>query len=130
MHELVRGTLQVMHRDFFDDENPHTIPSASLEDVFKEMDKSFDVQIKWMTVDTDLVNVDHRPQTEFEQQAAKQLAIGKPFIDASGAERYQFAGAIRLGSQCLKCHVKLRTDNRDRTAAVLISMPVHQSKND
>ncbi len=111
---------------FFDDENPHAIPSASLEDVFKEMEKGFGVKIRWMTVNTDLVNVDHRPQTEFEQRAAQQLGDGKPFVEANGAERYQFAGAIRLSSQCLKCHVKLRTDNQDRTAAVLISMPLRQ----
>lgn len=37
---------------------------------------------------------------------------------------YQYAGAIRLGSQCLKCHVQRRTSNEDRTAGVVITMPV------
>jgi hypothetical protein len=40
---MVRGALQIMHRDFFDEENAHAIPSASLEDVFHEMGKSYDV---------------------------------------------------------------------------------------
>ncbi len=44
LHEMVRGALQIMHRDFFDEENAHAIPSASLEDVFHEMGKSYDVQ--------------------------------------------------------------------------------------
>ena len=37
---------------------------------------------------------------------------------------YQYAGAIRLGSQCLKCHVQRRTSNEDRTAGVVITMSI------
>ncbi|MFV1995493.1 MAG: hypothetical protein ACC661_08650, partial [Verrucomicrobiales bacterium] len=37
LHETIHGALQVMHRDFFDPEDRHRIPSASLEDVFDEL---------------------------------------------------------------------------------------------
>src|SRR5690606_4565367 len=37
LHESIHGTLQVVHRDFFDEDQSHTIPSASLEDMFVEM---------------------------------------------------------------------------------------------
>lgn len=124
LHELVRGSLQVMHRDFFDEDNAHAIPSASLEDVFHEMGESYDVKMKWLIVNTDVVNVDHQPETAFDKLAVKTLAAGKPFAEQIEAERYHFAGAIRLGSQCLKCHVKLRTSNEDRTAGLVITMPV------
>ena len=124
LHEMVNGTLQIMHRDFFDDDNTHVIPSASLKDVFREMEKGFDVQLKWLTVNTDIVNLDHQAKTDFEKTAVKSLAAGKPIAEAVTADRYQFAGAIRLGSQCLKCHVKLRNSNEDRTAGLVITMPI------
>lgn len=127
LHEMVNGTLQIMHRDFFDDDNAHAIPSASLEDVFHEMEKGFDVQLKWLTVNTDIVNFDHQAKTEFEKSAVTSLAAGKPFVELVTSDRYQFAGPIRLGSQCLKCHVKLRTTNEDRTAGLVVTMPISKT---
>ncbi len=124
LHEMVRGTLQVMHRDFFDEEDSRAIPSASLEDVFQEMGKSYDVRMKWLTVNTDLVNVDHKAETDFEKVAVKALAAGKPMAEKVAERSYQYAGAIRLGSQCLKCHVQRRTSNEDRTAGIVITMPI------
>jgi hypothetical protein len=124
LHEMVSGTLQVMHRDFFDEENSHAIPSASLKDVFHEMGKSYDVQMKWLTVNTDLVNVDHQAKSAFEKAAVKELAAGKQMAEKVEERSYQYAGAIRLGSQCLKCHVQRRTSNEDRTAGVVITMPI------
>jgi len=126
LHELIRGTLQVVHRDFFDEENVHAIPSGSLEDVFAELEKSFDIKVRWLNVNTDVVNVDHQPQDQFEKQAVKALARGKLHFEATENDRYRFAGPIRLASQCLKCHVKLRTTTEDRTAGLLISMPFKQ----
>ena len=104
LHEMVRGALQIMHRDFFDEENSHAIPSASLEDVFHEMGKSYDVQMKWLTVNTDLVNVDHQAKSAFEKAAVKELAAGKQMAEKIEERSYQYAGAIRLGSQCLESH--------------------------
>jgi hypothetical protein len=123
LHEVVHGALQVVHRDFFDEEDIRAIPSASLEDVFKEMSRSYGVEIKWLNVNTDEVNVDHQPATEFEKGAAKKLAAGEPFAEAIESDAYHFAGPIRLASQCLKCHLKTRTSTADRTAGLVISMP-------
>ncbi|KAA5539764.1 DUF3365 domain-containing protein [Roseiconus nitratireducens] len=125
LHELVHGTLQIMHRDFFDEDNAHAIPSASLEDVFHEMADRFQVKMKWLIVNTDVVNVDHEAKTKFEEDAVKALAAGKPFVEQTTEGLYRFVGPIRLGSQCLKCHVKRRTDNRDRTAGLVITMPLN-----
>jgi len=123
LHEMVHGTLQVVHRDFFDEENMHAIPSASLEDVFQEMEETYGVEVAWLNVNTDSVNVDHEPKSPFEKEAATGLAAGKPYVEAVDANRYRFAGSIRLASQCLKCHLKRRTSTADRTAGLLISMP-------
>ncbi len=127
LHEMVRGTLQIMHRDFFDEDDAHAIPSASLEDVFHEMSETHDVTMKWLIVNTDIVNADHEAETPFEKAAVKTLAAGEPFAEHRTATRYQFAGPIRLGSQCLKCHVKRRIRNEARTAGLVISMPLVES---
>lgn len=127
LHELTHGSLQVIHRDFFDEEQTHSIPSASMEDVFKEIDETFSVNMKWLTVNTDVVNFDHQAKTKFEEQAVQSLKSGQRYFEQIEAGRYQYAGAIRLGSQCLKCHVKLRTDNSDRVAGLLISMPIRNA---
>ena len=124
LHLLTDGALQVMHRDFFDDENPHTIPSASLEDVFKELSASGNIQMRWLVVDTDVVNIDHRPADEFEQKAIAALAAGKSHFEAVDNGQYRFAGPIRLASQCLKCHVRNRTSTRDRVAGLSLTMPI------
>lgn len=125
LHETIRGALQVVHRDLFDEDNALAIPSASLEDVFDELSESYDVDIKWLIVETDIVNVDHQPEDDFEEAAVKALKKGKSRHEAVEKNQYRFAGPIRLASQCLKCHVQNRTSTEDRTAGLLISMPLN-----
>lgn len=124
LFELIHGTLQVVHRDFFEEDDALAIPSASLEDVFHELSVSYDVKLKWLVVNADALNVDHLPADAFEKKAVAALADGKPLVETAENGRYRFAGPIRLPSQCLKCHVKRRTTNTDRTAGLLISMPL------
>lgn len=81
LREMVRGALQVSIVISSTKKNAHAIPSASLEDVFHEMGKSYDVQMKWLTVNTDLVNVDHQAKSAFEKAAVKELAEGKQMAE-------------------------------------------------
>lgn len=122
LYELSHGALQVIHRDFFDDENQKTIPSASLERVFVEMSRSYGVKMKWLNVGLDVMNVDHQPENEFEVSAAQQISKGEAFVELLDQGKYSFAGRIRLGSQCLKCHFKERRSTEDRAAGLVISM--------
>ena len=137
LYETLRGSLAIMHRDFFDEEAAGAIPSASMEDVFHELGATHDVRVKWLVVNTDMVNVDHEPEDEFERQAAKALARGadhyqkvEPASENGGNSRFRFVGSITLRSQCLKCHVKRRTSNEDRVAGLAISMPIGNSHQD
>ncbi len=125
LHESIHGTLQIVHRDFFLEDESHSIPSASLEDMFEELSDSYQVQLKWLIVETDIVNVDHEASDDFEKAAVVALKEGKSRYEAVEGDRYRFAGPIRLASQCLKCHVQHRTSTADRTAGLLISMPIH-----
>ncbi len=127
VYEMTNGSLQVMHRDYFDEENLHAIPSASLEDVFIEFNESFQVQMKWLNAGTDVMNTDHLPKDEFERKAATAIQRGSRFVEAVESNEYRFAGAVPLRSQCLKCHVKDRKSSDDRFAGLVIRMAIESS---
>ncbi|MEX0794646.1 MAG: DUF3365 domain-containing protein [Pirellulaceae bacterium] len=124
LHEAMHGALQVMHRDLFDEDESRSIPSRSLEDVFKGVEHKHGVSLRWLVVNADAMNVDNNPRDDFEKQAAKVLAKGEPFYEAVEENKYRFAGPVRLSSTCLKCHVPFRKSLEDRMAGLTISIPV------
>ena len=128
LHETVHGVLQVVHRDFFRDDQRLSIPSRSLEDVFKELERRWQVKMHWLAVNADAMNVDNKPRDDFEKDAVQALASGKQEFEACEGHVYRFAGSIRLASQCLKCHVPRRTSTEDRAAGLVISMPLRAAR--
>lgn len=122
LHECFHGTLQVVHRDFFDPDDRDRIPSATLEDVFEVLASRFGVELHWLGVNARTMDVEHNPKDPFEEAAVAALADGKKEYEKVENGRYRFAGAIRLHNQCLKCHVPQRTTLEDRTAGLAISM--------
>jgi hypothetical protein len=127
LHETIHGALQVMHRDFFKQDEHHRIPSSSLEDVFKELERSWQVKVRWLAVNAKPMNIDHEPRDAFERKAAKAIGEGEASYDSNDGKVYRFAGAITLGNECLKCHVPDRTSLEDRKAAVTFTMPVRMA---
>ncbi|MCB1204429.1 MAG: DUF3365 domain-containing protein [Verrucomicrobiae bacterium] len=126
MHELVHGALQVMHRDFFDENAAEkSLPSQSLDDVFAEMARSHSVEIRWLGGNANK-GKDHLPQDAFEEKAVAALISGKPEFEALERGRYRFVGPIRMQNQCLKCHVRDRKSLEDRVAGLAISFPMAQ----
>lgn len=126
LHETLHGALQVMHRDFFKAGQSLKIPSHSLEDVFLELQNTHGVQLRWIAVNTKAMSIDNKPESEFELAAVEQLKKGKPTYERLDADRYQFAGAIRLSASCLACHLSGRRDNNDRLAGLVITIPAEQ----
>ncbi|TWU07301.1 hypothetical protein CA54_57070 [Symmachiella macrocystis] len=124
LHETIHGALQVVHRDFFLEDESVMIPSQSLEDVFLELARGHHVTLKWLVVNGGVMNVDHKPADAFERNAVVALADGNQEFEATEGNSFRYAGAIRLASRCLKCHVPNRTDTKDRTAGLVISMPL------
>lgn len=123
MHEIIHGSLQVMHRDFFDEEGTTNLPSQSLDDVFSQMAKDWLVEVSWLGVNA-TKGTDHLPKNRFEEQAAEALKNGKKEYESVEGSRYRFAGAIRLSNQCLKCHVRDRKTLEDRVAGLVITFPM------
>lgn len=123
MHEAIRGALQVMHRDFFDDDEAHQIPSQSLEDVFAEMKRTWCVEIRWLGGNA-TKDIDHKPQDRFESRAIEALIAGEKEYELATERVFRYVGLVPLQNECLKSHVPRRTSLEDRVAGLAISFPI------
>jgi hypothetical protein len=113
-----------VHRDFFDPNDHDFIPSATLEEVFKDLSKKQKVDVRWLGVEGKTMNVDHKPKDQFERNAVDALRAGKDEFELIADDRYRRAGPILLHNACLKCHVPKRTSLEDRVAGLVISIPL------
>lgn len=124
MHEALHGALQVMHRDFFEEDDPqNSLPSQSLDDVFAELERSHSVKVRWLGVNANK-GKDHLPKDRFEEAAAAALAAGAPEYEAYDGRCYRYVGRVRIQNECLKCHLPDRTTLEDRVGGLAFSFPV------
>lgn len=128
LHETIHGTLQLVHRDFFDPNDHDFIPSATLEEMFKDLETRQKVEVRWLGVEGKTMNVDHKPADDFERKAADALRAGKAEFEMVENGKFRRAGVITLHNACLKCHVPNRTSLEDRVAGLVISMPLQKEK--
>lgn len=124
LHEAIHGALQLTHRDFFDPDNRDRIPSATLEEMFDVMKETWGVELRWLGVNAKTMDVDHEPKNQFERDAVVALGDGKEEFERVEKGIFRYAGAIQLHNSCLKCHVPHRRSLEDRTAGLVISMPI------
>ena len=124
LHGTIHDTLQVVHARYFREGERLAIPAAAMRDVFDTIEDRDGVTLRWLVVDGSAMNVDHRPQDAFEKEAAAALASGKPEHEQASGGVYRYAGPITLRAECLKCHLPSRSSNKERTAGLLISMPL------
>ena len=126
MHETIHVTLQIVHHQYFRDDEGLHIPARTMKSVFKELDRSCDVKLRWLVVDAMAMNVDHKAKDEFERNAVKALASGKDELEVFENGLYRHVGSITLSSECLGCHLPSRTSTEDRAAGLVISMRVEK----
>lgn len=124
LHDAFGGALQVMHRDFFREDQRLKLPSKSLEDVFAEMLETHQIVLRWLAVNANAMNVDHQPKTDFDKQAIKVLSGNNEEFEMVSNDTFRFAGAIPLSASCVRCHVRNRTSNNEKKAALSISIPL------
>jgi hypothetical protein len=125
LHGVYSATLDVMHDRYFHGERA-TVPARALEDVFAEISREAKIDARWISVNTRPMSIGHEPKTEFEKQAAKEIAAGKDAFEKTEAGVYRRAAPIRLHDSCVNCHVGLMADatKTRRFAGLIISMPV------
>jgi len=126
LHETIHGALQVMHRDFFVDDENLSLPSQSLQDVFKELTRQWGIELKWLGVNAKTMDSDHKPEDRFEERAVEALASGRTSYEAIESNVYRHAGRIKLQNECLKCHVPDRKTLEDRAAGLVINIPFRE----
>lgn len=124
LHETIHATLQIVHLQYYREDEGLIIPARTLKAVFDEVARARKVQMHWLVVNAKAMNIDHNPRDEFERNAAHSLASGKREVDLLDHGVYRYAGAITLSSECLKCHLPNRTSTQDRAAGLVITMPV------
>jgi hypothetical protein len=124
LHETMHATLQVVHHEYYREDEGLKIPAATLQKVFRELATRQNVQLRWLAVDAEAMNADHKPSTEFEKQAVKALTQGQTEFEQVDGGTYRHVGVITLTSDCLKCHSPTRTSNLDRKAGLVIAIPI------
>lgn len=126
LHEAMHATLQVVHLEYYREDEALKLPAATMKMVFRELAKRHGVELRWLAVNTEPMNVEHKPRDEFEKRAVAALSAGKDEYEAIAGGTYRLASPVTLSSDCLKCHEPNRRSNRDRAAGLIISMPVEQ----
>jgi len=124
LHVAMHATLHVVHHEYYREDEGLPIPAAIMGDVFDGLKKDRNVTLRWLAVEGVAMNTDHKPQTPFEHAAVKALTSGEASHEAVEQGIYRRAGAITLTGQCLKCHVPDRKNTRDRTAGLVIAIPI------
>jgi len=124
LHETVHATLHFVHHAYFREDEGLAIPAATMEDVFKELESAHKVRLRWLAVNTQAMDIDHKAVDDFEKAAVKAIAGGAEYHDAQEEHNYRFVGSITLASECLGCHLPARNSNDPRAAALAITIPL------
>lgn len=124
LHEAMHATLRIVHHQYFREDEGLAIPAEILKGVFAELEEHQGITLRWLVVEGQAMNSDHKPQDAFETAAVRALKQGATAHETVADGVYRRAGPITLSNECLKCHVPRRTSNDDKTAGLLISIPL------
>ncbi len=124
LHDLANEMLRAIHQAYYREDEGLPIPALLMREVFQDLGKRRQVEFRWLAVDTDAMNVDHKPQTDFEKRAVKAIASGEKNFEETADSVYRHVGLVPLTSECLKCHLPNRRSTKTRSAALLITIPV------
>lgn len=124
LHETIHATLHLVHQQYYREDEGLELPAAALQGVFRELADGEKVELRWLVVDGQAMNVAHIPKSQFEKDAAKALASGQEEFELAQQGMYRRAGKIALTSECLKCHLPSRMSASPRSAGLIIAMPI------
>ena len=126
LHATMHSTLQLVHHRYYREDEGMPIPAAILKEVFDELEKEQHVKLRWLAVEGQAMNSDHKPQGSFENAAVKALQAGKRNFELAENGVYRRVGSITLTNHCLKCHVPDRKSTANRTAGLIIAIPIRE----
>jgi hypothetical protein len=125
LHAVYAETLHVMHERYFHGSRA-IVPARAMEDIFKTMKRQSGVEASWMSVNVRAMSIHHEPKTEFERDAAKQIAAGQSAVEVIADGYYRRAGAIEMTAGCVACHDGFGKPPTKvpKFAALVISVPL------
>lgn len=126
LHTAMHATLQAVHHGYYREDEGLPIPAVLMKDVFQELEKEQQVKLRWLAVEGQAMNSDHKPKDSFEEEAVKALKSGKKEFERMEQGVFRRAASITLTNQCLKCHVPDRKNTKDRTAGLIIAIAVKE----
>ncbi|MBL8815106.1 MAG: DUF3365 domain-containing protein [Planctomyces sp.] len=126
LHTTIHSTLRVVHDRYYREDEALPIPAAAMGEIFRDIESMEHVRLRWLAVDGQAMNTDHVAQGEFETEAVKALKAGKLFHEQVTEHTYLRAAPITLSNHCLKCHMPDRKSTKDRTAGLIIAIPIGQ----
>ncbi len=128
-HNIYIAALDVMHHHYFRKDRT-SVPARVMEDMFDEISRKENIKAKWITVNAKVMSIDHKPEGDFEKQAAKSIAAGKNEYERVEKGLYRRAVGISLMNRgCLGCHMGFGADDkRDRFAGLVITIPVKSER--
>ena len=125
LHDVYTATLDVMHDRYFHGERA-IVPARALEDVFGQIARQSKMEARWISVNTKAMSVNHEPKTEFEKQAAAEIASGKETFEKIEDGKYRRAARVELHADCVSCHTAFFTQvpKTPRYAGLILSIPI------
>ncbi|MFG0333111.1 MAG: DUF3365 domain-containing protein [Maioricimonas sp. JB049] len=124
LHETIHSTLHRMHHELYREDEGLPIPAAVIKDTFADLEETQQVKLRWLVVEGQAMNTDHIAQNEFEKEAVKALESGREEYEWIEGGLHRRAGAISLTNACLKCHVPDRKTTENRTAGLIVGIPI------
>lgn len=124
LYETIQSTLQVVHHEYYREDEKLPIPARTFKKVFRELADRHKVEVRWLVVNAQAMNLEHNPKDDFEKKAVAAISSGAEEYELAENGIYRRAGVITLTSECLKCHVPNRTSTKNRAAGLVISMPI------
>lgn len=125
MADVYESTLEMLHHRYFHRDRS-LLPARAMEDIFADMKRRTKIEARWISVNTRAMNIDHEPDTDFEKQAAREIAAGKPSFEAVEEKMYRRVSAIPLKSGCVGCHAGsfAASSKTPRFAGLVVSIPL------
>lgn len=128
LHSAMHATLQLVHHRYYREDEGLPIPAAVVKQVFRELQAEQGVELRWLAVEGQAMNSEHKAKDDFERAAVQALMNGNPSHEATADGIYRRVGPIQLGNACLKCHVPDRKSTAERRAGLVISIPISDPK--
>lgn len=130
LQDVYVATLDMLHDRYFHRDRS-LLPARAMHDIFDQLERQTQIQAKWISASLPPMSNDHKPESEFEKRAAKEITDGTPQLETLEDGYYRRAVAVPLSRGCVGCHQgRARGPNKKHFTGLIISIPLHPTDPD